>query len=656
MISVDYETYLISDGNVFPKPVCLSWYDGKDTGLLNSKEAIQYLKKHLNNDLIIAHNAVFECGVTIVHYPELANQVFDALDNNQIYCTKVNEALWNIQREKALYGLTLAGLVQHYFDKDISATKGEDAWRLRYSELDGIPISEWPKEAVDYAIDDSIWAYKIRQIQQPINQGLALKSAVYLNLMGATGFNIAQDRVKLLEKEIWEYLEPRYDYLVREGFCDYITRQKQPRKQTKKLKEHVVSLGVDLQYTDKGSVSTSGESLASYMAQTDDPVLKAFSEISEYEKILTSYIPALRDTSVMYSQYSTTLNTGRTSSSKSSLFSSVNVQQAPKSIERVTWDVRNCFVPREGFKVLSIDYSGLELCSAAHQLFKTVGYSRMRDMLNEGDKPTDMHSKLASKIKKIPYEEFIAHKSEPEYKDARQKAKPINLGFPGGIGYDTMRHLMWKDGIKTEFKVLTTAKNKKDIQYYLLNLHREDLRMKRLNKSEYALVKDELVLLKRYIFDLYPELEQFLKETHLKFLTGKVRYKKNEFGEWEEDPLYMYDIYGFKRDNCTYTAFCNGYLMQTPSAIGATSAVNKINRTFHGCPDIIPQLFIHDEIVFEIREGRYDLAEQAAYIMIEEMQKTLSSVRIAVEASISDYWQKADGFWTQSYWRDRKVA
>jgi hypothetical protein len=131
-----------------------------------------------------------------------------------------------------------------------------------------------------------------------------------------------------------------------------------------------------------------------------------------------------------------------------------------------------------------------------------------------------------------------------------------------------------------------------------------------------------------------------------------MKWKKNEFDEWEEEPMYMYDTHGFKRDWCTYTALCNGYLMQTPSAMGAQKAVNKLNRVFFNEPDIIPQLFIHDEVVFEVKEGREDLVEQASIIMIEEMQSVLSSVRIAVEASISEYWQKADGYWTRAFWRD----
>ncbi len=80
MIAIDYETYLIGNGSVFPKPVCLSAYNGSESVLMDRKEAALYLSLKLNEDLIIAHNAVFECGVTITHYPELADLVFDALD------------------------------------------------------------------------------------------------------------------------------------------------------------------------------------------------------------------------------------------------------------------------------------------------------------------------------------------------------------------------------------------------------------------------------------------------------------------------------------------------------------------------------------------------------------------------------------------------
>jgi hypothetical protein len=34
------------------------------------------------------------------------------------------------------------------------------------------------------------------------------------------------------------------------------------------------------------------------------------------------------------------------------------------------------------------------------------------------------------------------------------------------------------------------------------------------------------------------------------------------------------------------------------------------------------------------------------------MKETLYTVRIAVEAEVSNHWQKAGGFYTKAYWKD----
>lgn len=649
---IDFETFLIGNESVFPKPVCLSWYDGTETGLLNRAESESYLHEILTKkELIVAHNAVFECGVTITHFPDLKNMVFDALDNNLIYCTYINEALWNVQREKKVYKLALDGLVKHYFDTDISAAKNDpDAWRLRYSELDDIPIDKWPEAAKQYAIDDSIWAYRLKEKQEPINQSLALKSGVYLNLMGAAGFRIEQSRVELLEHELREYLKPRYEFLAQHGFCLFVGNK--VKKKTKLMREHIVNSGVELQYTEKGGIATSQDALDFYMSQIDDPIIKTYSELSKYEKILSAYVSHMKGAPKIYTSYGTTLNTGRTSSSGSDLYDSVNIQNQPREVKGTTYDVRNCYKARPGFKVVSIDYSGLELCSSSHQLYTTLGYSKMRDMLNGGSVPVDAHSHLAARRKGISYEEFMLRKAE--LKADRNKAKPLNLSFPGGVGYDTMRYLMYKADVKTHFQILEKAKRKSDLYYYLTNLGVPDLRIKRLNKKEYALVQDELVGMKRDLFSAYPELEEFLKETHKKFMTGKIRKKKNEFGEWEEDEMYMYDIYGFKRDWCTYTALCNGFLMQTPAAVGAQRAMCRIIREFYDNPDVFPQAFIHDEVIVELRQGtEVKYIPRISEILIDEMHTVLNTVRISVEAEVcGQFWRKSGGEWSKTYWKN----
>ncbi len=448
------------------------------------------------------------------------------------------------------------------------------------------------------------------------------------------------------------HLNPKYEFLISKGYC--VKEGQVVKKKIKKFKEYIQTLGVELKYTKKGGIGTDGEALEFYLNQKQDDIVQAFADISVYEKVVTSYISNMQS-NILYTQYSTVKTTSRTSSNKSSLFPSMNIQQMPRQVPNVSHDVRNCFVPRDGFKILSIDYAGLELASTAHQLYSLYGKSKMLDTINEGIVPVDMHSKLAAYIKGISYEEFLSKKKK--YKDIRQLAKPINLGFPGGIGYDTMRHLLWRDGIKTHFEMIykTDRPSKlKGLIYQLRNEGHEDIRIARIGLKEWAIVQDQLVKLKRDFFDLYPELETFLKETHLKFTTGKSKWVKNEFDEWEEEPMYKYNIYGFKRDWCVYTAFCNGYLMQTPSAIGAKKAVCETFKRFYNCGDITPLAFIHDEILYEVKEDRKDLIDEAANIMIDEMQSILSTVRITVEASLSDYWQKADGFWVKQYFKDAR--
>lgn len=651
LVAIDFETHLIGKDSIFPKPVCLSSYNGSEAFLFKGmKEMEKVLKDLLTNNTLIIHNVVFECGVIYYHFPDLVPIMFSALNEGRLICTKINEQLDNITREKPAYSFDLASLVKDYFNEDISETKVEGSWRLRYSELEG--VEEWPEEAIKYAIDDSIWAFKLYEKQKKTNMNLSIQSAVYLNIMASKGMKVDLNRVNLLKSEVMEHLNPHYEFLISKGFCYRDEKKGNVKKKIKVLKDYIQTLGIEIRKTRKGSTGVDAESLEFYINQIQDDVLKAFNDIAVYEKVLTAYLARLSGEDTIYTTYSTVKTTGRTSASGSSLFPSLNIQQMPREVPKVSYDIRNCFIPREGFKIVSIDYAGLELCATAHQLYKLYGKSKMRDTLNEGDSPIDMHSKLAARIKGISYEEFISKKKE--YKDARQLAKPINLGFPGGIGYDTMRHLLWQSGIKTHYEILHTEKNKKDLQYYYFKLNAPDIRIARVGKNQWALVRDELVKLKRDFFDLYPELENFLKNTHTKFITANVKYMKNDFDEWEEEPMYKYDVCGFKRDWCTYTAFCNGFLMQTPSAIGAKKAVNKIVRKFHNHPDITPLAFIHDEILFEARESRKDLVEDSALIMIEEMQSILSSVRITVEASMMDYWQKGDGFWVKQYHKDTK--
>ena len=662
LIAIDFETHLISPEAPFPKPVCLSYYDGKDSGLLIGGDMQSFLSEHLGSSHIIAHNAVFECGVIYFQMPDLREHLWQALDNGQMICTQIIEQLIAIRDGAGFQKVSLADLVKKYFKQDISAgKKSPDAWRLRYNELDGVALADWPQEAKEYAISDSIWAHQLYKQQYTVDHKRAVKAAVALNLMGSLGMHVDVDRVKTLEAEIYAKLEPIYNKLINLDYCSKIGFQKRPKNNQKKLRELVKSTVQEPLVSAKGNIKISKEALLAYYKETNNEIFNDFINITLYDKILTGYINNLKNPLVR-SQYSTTKNTGRTSSRGTSIYPSVNIQQMPRKVEGVTWDIRNCFVPTKGFKIVSIDYSGLELASAAHQLFLTFGHSKMRNLLNSGDKPADMHSMLAANImsrKKrtiVSYEDFLKNKKEKEYAEFRQLCKAINLGFPGGIGYDTMRHILLQNGIRTKYHILEKAPTKYHLwsNYRSLRAEGEDVRIERTNKFEYALVYDELVGLKEELFKTYPELALFLRETHKKALTGKVKKIKNEFDEWEEEPMYRYKVGDFYRSDCVYTAFCNGFLMQTPSAVGATNMAYECIRRYLNHAQVRPLAFIHDEMVLEIRDDQ-DLkghVKDISELMIDKMQESLNSVRISVEAEVMPYWMKSGGDYSVTYWKN----
>ena len=191
----------------------------------------------------------------------------------------------------------------------------------------------------------------------------------------------------------------------------------------------------------------------------------------------------------------------------------------------------------------------------------------------------------------------------------------------------------------------------------MLRVEEPNIRIERISKVEYALVYDELVGLKAELFSLYPELQRFLKEYHKRGLTGETKAMKNDYGEWEKEPMYAYKVGDFQRDWCTYTAYCNGFLMQTPAAIGATMAMSNIIEKYQDSDNVIPLAFIHDEIIFEVKDDKYKFSfiEDIANILIDSMQDTLPYVRITVEASLMDYWKKSGGEWEKTYSKAPKI-
>jgi len=285
----------------------------------------------------------------------------------------------------------------------------------------------------------------------------------------------------------------------------------------------------------------------------------------------------------------------------------------------------------------------------------------MADLTNSGDKPKDLHSVFVSKVKGVSYEEAVSKKkTDPEYKMLRQFLKAPHLSFPGGVGYAKMRSMILKLGLTPKYEILYQSKDERSVKSMCRRIKQEidNVRIDRIAKCEWAVVYDELVGVKATMFNMYPELEEFLKKKHYEFQNGNTKWFMNDWDEWELEPTHYYEIDGVERDNCSYCALCNGFLMQSAAAKGAKSMTVNVIKKYYKSDEVRPLAFIHDEIVGEVKDNEniHQNIADISEIMIDSMQEVLYTVRVAVEASVMDYWQKSGGLWEVGYFKNKPVT
>lgn len=87
--------------------------------------------------------------------------------------------------------------------------------------------------------------------------------------------------------------------------------------------------------------------------------------------------------------------------------------------------------PESDWVYSSEDYLAGELLTHSQSAIWLCGFSDLAGALLSG---VDPHSALAATVLGVSYEEFLKHKKEPKYKNARQTSKPFNFGKIGGMG------------------------------------------------------------------------------------------------------------------------------------------------------------------------------------------------------------------------------
>lgn len=197
-VAFDTETWLIEPGLLAPPMVCLTSTTATGSRLLHANvermprgpivripataaaaalegpndSARAHFEWILEQDPIYGLNVAYDMAVCMALWPDLAWKIFKAYAEGRVVDIGLSQRLIDNSKGRMKYyqnldpsGYSLEGLSARHLKKKREGKHEDDAWRLRYRELDPVPLPHWPKPAVDYAIEDSDDTFDVAEIQ-----------------------------------------------------------------------------------------------------------------------------------------------------------------------------------------------------------------------------------------------------------------------------------------------------------------------------------------------------------------------------------------------------------------------------------------------------------------------------------------------------------
>lgn len=166
---------------------------------------------------------------------------------------------------------------------------------------------------------------------------------------------------------------------------------------------------------NKGEKGTGIEVLNAHI--DDHPVISKIIQYRLYSKLISGYTQALPahifEDGKIHALYNQALtSTGRLSMSEPNLQNISIRNEEGKNIRKAF------FYKEEGYSLLSLDYSQIELRMLAH----VANIHALKEIFKEGK---DIHASTAAKVFNVPFDEVTS--------DMRRKAKAVNFGIVYGI-------------------------------------------------------------------------------------------------------------------------------------------------------------------------------------------------------------------------------
>lgn len=623
MIAVDSETYLIQPGLLAPKLVCVSVAgDGTQQGTVHSASGgVDYLVDLLEEDHVVGANIAYDIAVLLAAAPDERGLVFKAYEEGRIHDVQIRQAL-NAIAEGHLYRHPDGGPLRDPESNKVtdryslstcalltlgSGLAKADTWRLRYAELDGIPVSDWPPEAVEYARTDAEKTLEVAKAQDRFqnlqDEAAQCRAAFALHLAACWGLRTDPVRVAEFKAKVEaEYETNRAKFkglgIIREdGSAD--------NKKLQGLVSDAYKGAPPL--TETGRISTSRDTLKN----SGDELLESYAEIGTNKTLVQTFLPTLElGTRVPINpQWKVLVETGRVACSKP------NLMNLPR-----TGSVREAFCARPGTVFGFQDYSALELCTLAQSCIELLGQSAMAEAINSGK---DLHCLLASQMAGRSYEDVLAAVSveDAAMLAMRYASKAGNFGFGGGMGVPKFVLTQRKVGLKLclSMGLAETCGLDKTTEWN-----------KRFIPPTCTACLEAGQQLRDAWFAAWPEMRRYFE---------LVAEETNRGAQIEQ--LVSKRL----RGGCSFTNGANTRF-QGLAADGAKHALWLVSRECYTRQDSPlwnsrPVIFLHDEIGVELVESRASEGfERLGEIMIEGMKKYVPDVKIKTDGGLCRNWHK----------------
>lgn len=303
------------------------------------------------------------------------------------------------------------------------------------------------------------------------------------------------------------------------------------------------------------------------------PIIKHILQYRESEKLRSTYLeplPKLVDKDGrVHTHYRQDTATGRLSSKDP------NLQNIPIRSEAGA-EIRKAFIAPKGFKLLSADYSQIELRVVA-------SLAKDQSMITTFKRGEDIHTRVAAEVNNVPLEKVT--------KDMRRDAKTINFGIIYGVS-------PWGLAARTEMSLVEATG-----------------------------------YIDRY-FELYPNIKKYMKDI-VAFAQDKG-YVETLMGRKRYVPEIHSKIPAVR--NAAQRAAINMPIQGTAADIIKAAMIELDKQLPKTSPQSRMLLQVHDELVFEVPDADVDKVAKLVKTVMSNVYKL--DVPLEVDTSVGQDWGK----------------